>query len=91
VNPLLPAAAAILMASGAAQAQLLMCQEPRPPYCQDMFGPFNDRYDFQLCRDEIEAYRERVRRYIACLQDEQEEALRRLNRAIDAFNRRARS
>lgn len=75
---------------GSGHASLLFCQEPRPPFCQEMFGPFGSSSDFQLCRIEVERFRQQTRAYVACLADAQEEALRRLDRVIDDFNRRAR-
>ncbi|MBB5690398.1 hypothetical protein GXW77_03385 [Roseomonas alkaliterrae] len=82
-------AAAVVALAGAAEAQM-HCDRPRKPYCADQFGPFLDQADFLICRHEVEDYRRAIRRYLDCLRDESEEAVSALNRAIDAFNQRAR-
>jgi hypothetical protein len=83
------AAALAMAAAGAAEAQM-HCDRPRKPYCAEQFGPFLDQADFLICRHEVEDYRRAIRRYLDCLRDESEEAVSALNRAIEAFNQRAR-
>ncbi len=74
-----------------AAAQLLLCSPPPEPYCVGGYGPFSDEWHFRSCRSEIEQYRSQMRTYLQCLADEREEAIRKLNQVVDAFNRRARS
>lgn len=84
--------AAVLLGLGMAgpvQAQM-WCDRPRKPFCVEQFGPFLDRTDLLICRQEVEAFRLAIRRYLDCLRDEGQEAVSTLNRAIDAFNLRAR-
>jgi hypothetical protein len=84
--------AAVLLGFGMAgpvQAQM-WCDRPRKPFCVEQFGPFLDQTEFLICRQEVEAFRLAIRRYLDCLRDEGQEAVSALNRAIDAFNQRAR-
>lgn len=87
------AACVAMLVSGAleARAQLLWCQKPTKPYCADGYGAFSDEFDFQRCRTEVEEFRRSVRRYLECLRDESDAAVREINSVIEAFNRRARA
>lgn len=46
------------------------CSAPREPSCVDMLGISKDDFSFQMCRSEVESYRQRVQSYIRCLIDE---------------------
>lgn len=83
-------AALVMAAAPGAGAQALWCQPPGKPHCVDRYGAFPDEFDFAQCRSEAEEYRRRIRAYLECLREESEAALRDLDRAIEAFNRRAR-
>jgi hypothetical protein len=80
------------LGAGTAPATAQMfCMLPSPPYCADTYGAFEDRWDFDSCRSEVELYRSRMRSYLSCLDEERTAAIRKLNIAIDAFNLRASS
>lgn len=81
--------AVILSLATPASAQLF-CDAPREPSCISTLSFSRDQFTFDMCRSEMETYQRRVRQYLACLQDESSEALRRLNAAIERFNRCAR-
>jgi hypothetical protein len=73
------------------------CSKPTPPYCATQYGTFNDQYEFDRCRSEMQFYLSDVEAYQSCLRREQEdlrrkheEALREYNDAVESFNRRAR-
>ena len=82
--------AVILVSATPALAQLF-CTPPPEPSCIDTLSMSRDNFTFQMCRAEVEDYRRRVRQYIECLRDEQDQAIQRLNRVIDRFNACARS
>lgn len=86
----LGAALALFLAPHPAATQFLFCTPPREPACARFGAEFRDRWEFDSCRQEVEQFRQRMRTYLACLEDEREEAIHRVNRAIDAFNAKAR-
>ena len=76
------------------------CSEPSAPYCATSYGSFDDEYDFESCKREMENYKDEVERYISCRNDEAQEAIDEANidnrkassaysEAVDSFNRRA--
>lgn len=73
-----------------AQAQSY-CSEPAEPSCISMLGISRDKFTFQLCRDEVEHYRQEVQDYVECLRDDQEDAIAQLNEVIERFNTCART
>lgn len=72
----------------------LYCSEPSAPWCAERFGAFDDEYDFDRCKREIESYKYDVERYTDCVADEArreiDEAIDNYNSAVESFNRRAR-
>jgi hypothetical protein len=66
------------------------CSQPRAPYCASSFGKFDDRYEFERCKREMEHYRDDLDRYLSCLRNDREQAVRDYNDAVESFNRRAR-
>ena len=92
-------AIAILSLPSAARAY---CSEPSAPYCASSYGQFDDQWEFDRCKREVENYASDVERYIDCRSDEANEAVRsaeydrqnaisEYNNTVDSFNRRARS
>lgn len=71
------------------------CSEPSSPYCADRFGKFDDEYDFQRCRSEMESYSSDVEMYVSCIvreaENDRSKAINAYNDAVESFNRRARS
>jgi hypothetical protein len=73
-----------------------MCFEPSEPYCVRSFNTFEDRYAFDSCLREMEAYRNGVTTFKSCredeiaeIQDEIQRALRTLEEAVKLWNCRA--
>lgn len=77
------------------------CSEPSAPYCATSYGAFEDQYEFDRCKREMEDYESEVNEYIQCIQDEldratsdgkssAEDATSQYNDAVSSFNRRAR-
>jgi hypothetical protein len=76
------------------------CSEPSAPYCAEQWDAFDNEYDFDSCKSEMESYKNDVDDYLQCLRREVEEAaeearrkgddaLSTYNDAVEAFNRRA--
>lgn len=76
------------------------CSEPSAPYCSSQYGSFNDQWDFDRCKSEMESYQSDVEQFLSCNNRLAEEAIddaRRKNNdassaysdAVDSFNRRA--
>ncbi|NEH44747.1 hypothetical protein GR215_23150 [Rhizobium leguminosarum] len=77
------------------------CSEPSAPSCASRFGEFDDEWEFDRCKREMESYKDDVERFIGCNNDEAEAAITKArddnenstseyNDAVEAFNRRAR-
>ena len=73
------------------------CSEPDAPYCASRYGAFDDEYEFDRCKREMESYQSEVEDFISCLKREIEDLNRKGNQAVDdytdavtSFNRRAR-
>ncbi|RKQ70357.1 hypothetical protein BCL74_2302 [Oceanibaculum indicum] len=83
-----------LLAAQEASA-LSYCSEPSVPFCAELIGKFNDQWEYQLCRQELESYRYDVERYIACVREEADsmvqEAVDDYEDAVDSFNMRVNS
>ncbi|MBB5041946.1 hypothetical protein [Shinella fusca] len=78
------------------------CSEPSAPSCATRYGSFDDEWEFDRCKDEMESYKSEVEDYMTCRNREAQEAIDDANRdnrqaesdysdAVDSFNRRARS
>jgi hypothetical protein len=50
-----------------------------------------DDFSFQTCRIEVETFRKKVRQYVECLGEEQDDVITLLNKTIDRFNACAKS
>jgi hypothetical protein len=74
-----------------ANGQLYFCDRPREPSCIDTLAVLRDEVTFQSCRYDMEDFRRRVREYVECLHNEQDDAIRVLNKTKDRFNECARS
>ncbi len=95
----------VLLALAMNASPVAACFEPSAPYCAERYGPFDDEWDFDRCKREMENYRDEVESYISCLSNEAAEAARRAaseaerqsqdaideyEDAVEGFNRRAR-
>jgi len=72
------------------------CSEPSAPSCASSFGSFDDEWEFDRCKRDMEAYRSEVEDFIQCNNEEarraqqaSEEAASEYSDAVDSFNRRA--
>lgn len=77
------------------------CYEPSAPSCASRYGSFDDQWEFDRCKREMETYKSEIESYMSCNNRQAEEAIdeaRRNNNnasssysdAVDSFNRRAR-
>jgi hypothetical protein len=71
---------------------LLLCREPTEPTCI-AFGMdlFPSSESLGVCETEVRSYIDESKRYIACLEEERDAALRRANVIVDEWNRRVRA
>lgn len=83
-------AAALLGLTSAAYAYD-SCSEPDRPSCTNRYGPFDDEYDFDRCKRQVENFRTEVTGYVDCLKENSEEAISEFNDAVSGFNRRVNS
>ena len=77
------------------------CSEPSAPSCATRFGAFDDEWEFDRCKRDMESYKSDVESYMSCRNDEAQQAINEANRdneragasysdAVSSFNRRAR-
>jgi hypothetical protein len=91
---------AIIVAAFPLEA-LAYCSEPSAPSCASRYGSFDDEWEFDRCKSEMESYQSDVEQFISCNNDEAQRAVEEAKRAseraaseysdaVDHFNRRAR-
>lgn len=75
---------------------LAYCSEPSAPNCASRYGSFDDEWDFDRCKRDMETYKSEVEDFIQCNNDEirraqqaSEEAASEYSAAVDDFNNRA--
>ena len=93
--------AVVLMATALPSKVLAFCYEPSVPYCAERYGQFDDEWEFNSCKNDMESYKSDVERYLSCRNSEAQEAIddakrdnddaiSKYNDAIESFNQRAR-
>ncbi|RWN98692.1 hypothetical protein [Mesorhizobium sp.] len=92
----------LAMASGTGVSPALAyCSEPSAPYCATSYGSFNEQYEFESCKQEMESYQSEVEDFLSCNNREAQDAIDTAKRANDnaiseydnavqSFNSRAR-
>ncbi|MFV0798931.1 hypothetical protein OHI65_08545 [Brucella sp. MAB-22] len=70
------------------------CSKPSAPSCASSFGSFDDEWEFDRCKREMESYQSEVEDFAQCVQrqakDDIDEAVSEYEDAVSSFNRRAR-
>ena len=66
------------------------CSKPDAPYCASQYGKFDDQYDFDRCKREVESFKSEVEDFLSCQRRENQQAIDDYNEAVESFNRRAR-
>ena len=61
----------------------LACSEPDAPSCASDYGEFEDQYEFDDCRREMESYQSDVESFVSCRENEIED---RTNEIEDRTN-----
>ena len=61
------------------------CSRPTAPSCP-MMGKFNNDWEFNSCKSEMNSYQNDVERYGDCLAQEQSAVIREYNEAVERFN-----
>ena len=77
-------ASALLPHLAWAQSEMMFCTEPRVPYCLDAIH--SDADDLRRCQPEVDAYKNDMTRYLACVDDARRQAVERGNRTIEQWN-----
>ncbi|WP_439616656.1 hypothetical protein [Shinella sp.] len=66
------------------------CSEASVPYCAERHSEFDDEWEFDRCKRDMESYKSEVEEYLTCRNAEAEEAIEEAKRdneeAIDAYN-----
>lgn len=65
------------------------CSKPDAPYCASQYGKFDDQYDFDRCKSEMENFKSEVEDFLSCQRRENQQAIDDYNEAVESFNRRA--
>jgi hypothetical protein len=66
------------------------CTKPDAPYCATQYGKFEDQYEFDRCKNEVENFKSEVEDFLSCQKRENQQAIDDYNEAVESFNRRAR-
>lgn len=77
------------------------CSEPSAPSCASRFGAFEDEWEFDRCKSDMESYKSDVEDFMSCERREAQDAVDEAERkaesaasdysdAVDDFNRRTR-
>jgi hypothetical protein len=93
--------AAAIVLVGACEPALAYCSAPSAPFCATRFGSFDDQYDFDRCKSEMDSYKNDAESFLSCQKREADDYLATLKRksdgvieeynsAVETFNRRAR-
>jgi hypothetical protein len=77
---------ALLLAHSSVNAQAFYCSKPSDPSCISLLGIVKDEFQIQMCRMEIENFRDATKRYIECLDNEQRASIRNVSAVIERFN-----
>jgi predicted ribosome quality control (RQC) complex YloA/Tae2 family protein len=87
----------VLSMASSAVAAWGYCSQPSKPSCATRYGPFDDTYDFDRCKREMQSYQSDVESFLSCqrseiekIRSDNERAIREYNDAVESFNRRAR-
>lgn len=78
------------------------CSKPSAPSCATRYGAFDDQWEFDRCKREIESFKDETESFMSCNNDEAQAAISNANSenqsasseysdAVSSFNRRARS
>ncbi|MBP2236148.1 hypothetical protein J2Z31_002662 [Sinorhizobium kostiense] len=70
------------------------CSEPSAPSCADGYGSFQDEWEFNSCKSDMETYKSEIEDFISCKQrevDEANEAARKAAEEAEDVARRARN
>lgn len=77
------------------EASAFYCSEPTAPSCASRYGSFDDEWEFERCKREMDSYKDEVESYIDCnnqqARRENDDAISNYSSAVDSFNRRARN
>jgi hypothetical protein len=82
-------AVAILALICSSTTAIASCYKPDAPSCATDYGAFDDQFDFDNCKSEMESFKGDVESFLECQKRESQEAVDDYNDAIRSFNNRA--
>lgn len=86
-------AATVLVWSATSPSLAFYCRKPSAPSCAERYGSFDDDYEFDRCKREMEDFKSEVERFIDCnnqqARSDNEESISDYKDAVESFNRRA--
>ena len=80
---------ASLLSLGLAQPANARCSEPTNPYCVNRYIAFENEWDFESCKSDMERYKGEVESYAECLAKQIEAAYAEYNETARDFNHQA--
>lgn len=80
--------AALSIAPAAADAAYY-CSEPDEPYCLSRYGSFEEEWEFDRCRREVQNFVSEVEDFASCLDQAKQEKIDEANQAVERFNCKA--
>lgn len=67
-----------------AQMEMVLCTEPRPPFCLD--DVHIDADALRRCAPQVDGFKRDMNRYLACVDDARLAAVKRGNKTIERWN-----
>ena len=80
---------AILIIGALIKPAWAFCSKPIAPYCARSYDKFDDQYEFNRCKREIEDYRSEIDDYLTCVKIQNQKAIDEYNEMVENLNRRA--
>lgn len=89
----------LLLGAALPNGAFAYCSEPTAPSCVSGFGAFEDQWEYDSCKSDLDSYRSEVEDFISCQRREARDAVDEAERkadaaaseysdAVDDFNRR---
>ncbi|WP_147023278.1 hypothetical protein [Microvirga aerophila] len=88
---IIPVLSTLIVLSATSAANAFFCSKPDAPRCATGYGSFDDRWEFDRCKTDMERFKDEVEEHLTCLKWLSSKAVSDYNEAIESFNRRARS
>jgi hypothetical protein len=84
--PIFLASIFFAIAVSADSAKALYCSKPSAPFCVNGSGYFDDQYELDNCKRQVESFIDDANEYAECLDEEKQEVINEANEVISEFN-----